>query len=169
METYAETLSLTPCSVIFPGTLGSASCLSVTTTSSLLIWYCLSAFESAPFPLRKVWRKERRMKKRKRTYLIRPLHMFIKYIHCDFDQSRMSDPSSIVSCGDLSFFICSNFVHCVIVLCWIVLDWDLSRHSSHCCYLSSLDQLCAEAKRGAERSEEGTGCWKIRECGDIGR
>jgi len=33
---YADTLSLTPCSVIFPGTFGSASCLSVTTTSSLL-------------------------------------------------------------------------------------------------------------------------------------
>lgn len=73
------------------------------------------------------------------TYLVRALHVLIKDVHRDLDQSGMSDPSTIMTRGHFPLFVRSDFGHGCIVLCGVILDWDLGRHSSHCCYLSPRD------------------------------
>ena len=73
------------------------------------------------------------------AYLVGTLHVLIKDVHCNLDQIWMSDPSTIMTRSNLPLFVRSDLGHGGVVLCGVILDWNLGRHSSHCCYLSPGD------------------------------
>lgn len=63
--------------------------------------------------------------------LVGARHVFIEDFEGDLDQSRMSNPGSIVTCLDLSKLVRSDLLHGGIVRLRIVFDGNLSCHSSN--------------------------------------
>jgi hypothetical protein len=64
------------------------------------------------------------------AYLIRSRHSFVEDIEGDFDESRVSDPSSVVSSVAFALLVGSYFVHDSVVLGFVVLDGNLCSHTS---------------------------------------
>lgn len=81
------------------------------------------------------------------TDLIRSRHSFVEDIESDLDESGMSNPSSVVTSIAFSLFVSLDFVHDSVVLGFIVLDRDLSSHSSN-----SSDSSSEEITKGEQNT-----------------
>lgn len=65
------------------------------------------------------------------TNLVRSDHSLVEFLESNLDQSRVGNPSTIVSSFNLSLLVSVNLSHRLVVGGFVVLDGNLSRHSSH--------------------------------------
>ena len=63
--------------------------------------------------------------------LVGSLHVVVEYLHGDGNETRVSDPSSIVTSFDFSLLVVSDLVHSGLVGDGVVLDGDQGGHSAH--------------------------------------
>jgi hypothetical protein len=63
-------------------------------------------------------------------------HAFVEDVERDFDEAGMSDPSSVVSGVAFALLVGLDLVHDGVILGFVVLDRDLSSHSSDSGYSS---------------------------------
>src|SRR5271170_2929849 len=57
-------------------------------------------------------------------------HVCVENVHCDMREIGVGDPCSIMSCFDFTEFVRFDFVHCCSVGSGVVLDGDLSGHTT---------------------------------------
>ena len=86
--------------------------------------------------------------------MVRSDHSEVEGVESDLDESGVSDPSSVVSSSTFSSLVCLDLGDSGVVLGFVVLDGNLSRHSSHSVNSTSTIHTLSARVKGEGRREQ---------------